>query len=936
MKNKQLRFKRIRNVISAMLVLAFISLVSNSVQSSSTGKTGHTSVTSNGCGSCHGSSSSSSTTLSIASGSGSFSVAAGSTTSFTLTVSNAGQAKAGFNLGVFTTTTGSTQSGTITSGTGSQTVGGELTHTGPKVLSDGSADFAFTWTAPTTPGTYYMRAIGNAVNGNGSNDAGDDWNWMSVKEITVTAPTTIALTSPNGGESWCSGSSQNITWTSSGVTNAKIELSTNSGASFDQVLIASTPAAGGSWAWNIPGGQAAADNYRVKVSDASDSDVNDESTANFAIGGAIMITTQPQPVTICEGQFLVVVLVATGVGIEYQWQFDGVDVAGAIDPQVGAAEASVFHTGTFRCVISSPCGVDVISNEVSVFVKAKPAITGQPASQDLCSGDVLTLTVSAVGEEIEYQWMKDGQNIDGEMSATYQKSGIAAADAGSYTCLVSGECDPAITSAAAVVKIGSATAITSSPESMDICEGTEMLLEVKATGDDLEYQWKMNGNDIDGATEATFGKAEFAAEDVAIYTCLVSGLCGEDVTTSDAVIKMKPLAEITTQPKGSTVTVGQNFSFEVAADGENLMWQWFKDDMKIDGAESKKLDFMPITLDDAGFYYCEISNDCGTVTSEVAELKVNPGGSGPIISVSMTSVDFGNVALAGSDVADLTDFIVNTGDKDLMITRIVIAGTNADLFSIEAGDAPFTVKPGEKHSISIKFMPDDAGSKTAELSFESNSLNEQKVDLMGVAGLYALTSNPVLIQFGNVVVGGNATASFDLVNDGDLDINVDGYNFIGANMSEYQVVSPALPFVIAANSNQAIEVKYTPDHTGASSAFLSVGSVEHDDVDISLSGNGVTSVEDRLDISSVKLYPIPAKDQINLHIEGLESGRMTIQVVDILGTTQFASREIFISSNSYDFEWDLIGKNSSRVAAGTYLLRINLNGKIDAVTFIVE
>jgi hypothetical protein len=58
-------------------------------------------------------------------------------------------------------------------------------------MSNKSAEFAFTWTAPTTPGTYYVQAVANAVNGNGRNDAGDDWTFLQPVEIIVESATSV-------------------------------------------------------------------------------------------------------------------------------------------------------------------------------------------------------------------------------------------------------------------------------------------------------------------------------------------------------------------------------------------------------------------------------------------------------------------------------------------------------------------------------------------------------------------------------------------------------------------------------------------------------------------------------------------------------------------------------------------------------------------------
>jgi hypothetical protein len=90
----------------------------------------------------------------------------------------------------------------------------------------------------------------------------------------------FSLTAPNGGESWVTGSSHNITWTSTGtITDVRIEYSSNNGADWTNV-VASTPN-DGSHSWTIP--SAISSQCLVRVSDAANASVSDASNAVFSI-----------------------------------------------------------------------------------------------------------------------------------------------------------------------------------------------------------------------------------------------------------------------------------------------------------------------------------------------------------------------------------------------------------------------------------------------------------------------------------------------------------------------------------------------------------------------------------------------------------------------------------------------------------------------------
>ena len=52
----------------------------------------------------------------------------------------------------------------------------------------------------------------------------------------------------------------------------------------------------------------------------------------------------------------------------------------------------------------------------------------------------LSISVTAIGTGLTYQWEKDGGIISGATFATYSKNPTVASDAGKYVCKVTGTC----------------------------------------------------------------------------------------------------------------------------------------------------------------------------------------------------------------------------------------------------------------------------------------------------------------------------------------------------------------------------------------------------------------------------------------------------------------------------------------------------------------
>ena len=88
----------------------------------------------------------------------------------------------------------------------------------------------------------------------------------------------------------------------------------------------------------------------------------------------------------------------------------------------------------------------------------------------------------------------------------------------------------------------------------------------------------------------------------------------------------------------------------------------------------------------------------------------------PSISLSATSLSFGNVNVGASGQQTLT--VSNTGTATLDVTSITLSGTDAGAFSVSP--ASFTVEAGQSQAVAITFSPASGGAKSASLSIAHN------------------------------------------------------------------------------------------------------------------------------------------------------------------------------------------------------------------------
>ncbi|MEO8110252.1 MAG: immunoglobulin domain-containing protein, partial [Ginsengibacter sp.] len=135
------------------------------------------------------------------------------------------------------------------------------------------------------------------------------------------------------------------------------------------------------------------------------------------------------------------------------------------------------------------------------FTIPAPVITVQPVSQIICPNmsNSVSLSVTATGASLTYQWRKNGVDISGATSSTYTISNVITASAGTYTVIVSNTAG-SISSDLAYLNIS--IAVQPSPSSQNIATGASATISVSANNA-TSYQWRQAGVNISGATSAS-------------------------------------------------------------------------------------------------------------------------------------------------------------------------------------------------------------------------------------------------------------------------------------------------------------------------------------------------------------------------------------------------------------------------------------------------
>jgi hypothetical protein len=174
-----------------------------------------------------------------------------------------------------------------------------------------------------------------------------------------------------------------------------------------------------------------------------------------AVGGiGPKIFNDPQPAAFFSGDTLTVSVDAGGTpNLSYQWHKSSGDIAGATTSTYTKPNAQTSDTDTYSCKITNPFGnVTSAGAAITVNPSTQPAISTQPLSHALYPGGSINLSVVASGGGLKYQWSKGSTAISGATLSNYQVPSVVAADAGSYSVVITNSAG-AITSAPAVITI---------------------------------------------------------------------------------------------------------------------------------------------------------------------------------------------------------------------------------------------------------------------------------------------------------------------------------------------------------------------------------------------------------------------------------------------------------------------------------------------------
>ena len=282
------------------------------------------------------------------------------------------------------------------------------------------------------------------------------------------------------------------------------------------------------------------------------------------------------------------------------------------------------------------------------------------------------------------------------------------------------------------------------------------------------------------------------------------------------------------------------------------------------------------------FTPAQVGTRTGTVTitdnaaGSPQTISLTGVGVAPIVSLSATSLTFGNQAV-GTVSAAQNVTLSNIGNATLTIYGIVPSGDFSD-----ANNCGGSIAPGAKCTISVTFAPTGAGTRTGTITISDNATDGPQYIFLtgtGVGGSPIATLSTTSLTFGGQAVGTTSSAqTVTLTNTGTVNLDINSI----ASSGDFAETN-SCPASLGANSSCTISVTFTPTVAGTRTGAVTItDNASNSPQTIALTGTGlapaVSLSATNLTFSNQQVGTVSAAQNVTL----TNTGNATLTITSIV------------------------------------------------------
>jgi hypothetical protein len=175
--------------------------------------------------------------------------------------------------------------------------------------------------------------------------------------------------------------------------------------------------------------------YSVVISNVFGAVTSSPALLTVAVSPAI--TGQPVSQVFSVGDSATFYVTAVGAPpLTYQWRMNGDDISRATNSSLPLKNIQTNQTGSYSVVVKNKYG-SIISSNAILDVDIPPTIDVSPQSELILPGGNATLSVTASGLPLTYQWVWNDVLLAGQTGATLVITNFSALNDGQYAVIVS-------------------------------------------------------------------------------------------------------------------------------------------------------------------------------------------------------------------------------------------------------------------------------------------------------------------------------------------------------------------------------------------------------------------------------------------------------------------------------------------------------------------
>ena len=272
------------------------------------------------------------------------------------------------------------------------------------------------------------------------------------------------------------------------------------------------------------------------------------------------------------------------------------------------------------------------TDSVFISVLTIPAIDSASTSRTVCTGDRVTLDVTASGSApLTFQWSRSGTEISEAVTCSLAVASADTGDAGIYECRVANSAG-SVSMIPCTLTVNSPVTIEAQSPGMSVCNANRAVLFVTASGTSpLGYEWMKNGERIENITGDSLVFNAMAQGDAGTYVCRIVNPCGE-VSSDTMMVKCVEPSVAADGISLSSASVCSGYPVTLSVRGGQLgtgaSWKWYADSC---GKNDPIGSDTSITLVPAGTmtYLVRAEGDCNSTDCVSASVTVKTASSTP-------------------------------------------------------------------------------------------------------------------------------------------------------------------------------------------------------------------------------------------------------------------------------------------------------------------